>query len=823
MEAGADSQRMRIHSHKLAAGLLLLSFASSTFAASGFIVGSNIRSGTNVAEISIQLACAVEYIDHLPTGRTDRLRIQIESTTICNGVSPTIANSRELHRPLNADQAKLVEISYDGDTSAGQSLTLTFSEDVSFEVVNRGTTNDMVVRVFLNQVVESAPVETRAPAARVLQEPQPQIPYVINLSSSRTQHAASEMQAVTAAPGLKVFESEVVLAGVTWYRLRLGYFNSNADAQVQLTKLRNRYPTAWIDRARETSADVARQPTADSAVADTAEPDNAFASLGLDQVDQLMADARRAMVAGEISKAVQIYTKVLRAPNHDRHAEAQEYLALAREKNGQMAHAKAEYQRYLSLYPEGEGAARVNQRLAALLATDRKAAKPAAGPEDTAIPKPRPRQSDWRVQTFFSQYYRRDVNQPNEADDIVSQSSLYSDINLDARRRGRRFDFSSRLSAGYRNDFLGEDEGSGNELRVSYAYADLADAETGLTGRIGRQSRNTGGVLGRFDGVNLGYQATDQILLNTVVGIPVNSSSDGIDSERRFHGLSASYAPPIENLELGVFYITQQIEGLDDRQAVGGEFRYFGEKQNIWGLIDYDTLYSELGSAFLQGSWRVTSRLSLHGSMNRRYSPYLSTRNAMIGQPVTSFSEMLDLWSEEEIHQLSLDRSPLSSSYSIGVSQSFSPKMQINIDANQTTMDATPASGGIEATPGSNYRYYSTTLVASSLLKEGDVSMISIRASDSDSTKVMSLNLDSRFPLGETWRINPRLRVDRRKIMSDGSHEWIYTPGVRIQFRQSRKYRFEFEAGKRFSQRQSGVLDLDRESYFVNLGYQAFF
>ena len=33
----------------------------------------------------------------------------------------------------------------------------------------------------------------------------------------------------------------------------------------------------------------------------------------------------------------------------------------------------------------------------------------------------------------------------------------------------------------------------------------------------------------------------------------------------------------------------------------------------------------------------------------------------------------------------------------------------------------------------------------------------------------------------------------------------------------------EFEAGKRFSQRQSGVLDLDRESYFVNLGYQAFF
>lgn len=802
-------------------GLALLCYASGTFAASGFIVGSNIKRGTNIAEISIQLACAVEYVDHLPTGRTDRLRIQIESTTICNGVSPTVAYSREQHRPLEADLAKLVEISYDGDTPAGQSLTLAFSEDVSFEVVHRGTTNDMVVRVYLNKVSENPLPESGATGVRVAQKPEPQPLYVVNLSSSRVQHAASEMQAVTSAPGLKIFESEVVLAGTTWYRLRLGHFKSSADAQVQLIRLRSQYPTAWIDIAKDVA--IEGQETDDTVVSDTTEINSAFASIGLDQIDQLMVDARRAMVAGEISKAVQIYTKVLRAPNHDRHAQAQEYLALAREKNGQMAHAKAEYQRYLSLYPESEGVARVNQRLAALLATGRKTADPAMSVEETSAGQPRPRQSDWRVQTFFSQYYRRDVNQLNQEDDIVSQSSLYSDINLDARRRGKRFDFSSRLSAGYRNDFLAEDQGSGNALRVSYAYADLADARTGLTGRIGRQSRNTGGVLGRFDGMNLSYQATERVLINSVAGIPVNSASDGIDSERMFYGLSAEYAPPIDNLELGVFYVAQEIEGVDDRQAIGGEFRYFGEKQNLWGLLDYDTLYNELGSAFLQGSWRVTSRLSVHGSMNRRHSPYLSTRNAMIGQPVTTFSEMLILWTPEEIHQLSVDRSPLSSSYSVGLSQSFSPKLQISFDANQTTIDATPESGGIAATQESNYRYFSTTLVASSLLKEGDVSMIAVRVSDSDSTKVISLNLDSRYPIGRTWRINPRLRIDRRQIMADSSYEWLFTPGIRIQFRKSQKYRFEFEAGKRFSQRQSGLIDLDRESYFVNVGYQAFF
>jgi hypothetical protein len=35
--------------------------------------------------------------------------------------------------------------------------------------------------------------------------------------------------------------------------------------------------------------------------------------------------------------------------------------------------------------------------------------------------------------------------------------------------------------------------------------------------------------------------------------------------------------------------------------------------------------------------------------------------------------------------------------------------------------------------------------------------------------------------------------------------------------------RLEFEAGKQFSQRDMELTDLDRESYFVNLGYQFFY
>ena len=808
------------------AGLVLLVVAPAALAAPGFIAGSKVTSNAFVADITVNFACGVEYVDHLPETRGDRLRIQLEPTAVCNGVSPLIAESREQHRPLSADSARLIQIDYDGNTAAGPTMTLVFSEDVGFDVVHDGVSADMHIRVYLDApTTAAAPSKSGASGTRVQPEPEAQPEYVINLSSSRRSHTTSDMPRIGLAPALKVFESEVVIAGVNWYRLRVGFFKSSADAQTEITKLRDQYPTAWIDRAKDgavSSPDTLL--TKDRTVTDADPASIAFASIGLDKIDQLMADARLAMAAGEVSRAVQIYTKVLRAPNHDRHAQAQEYLGVAREKNGQTAHAIAEYQRYLSVYPDDEGADTVRQRLAALLASDRKIVRSETNPGASTGRRIDSSQSDWKVQTFFSQYYRRDVNQPNDQNEIVSQSALYSDINLDARRRGERFDFNSRLSAGYRNDFLPAGQGSSdNDMRISYAYADLADAGTGLRGRVGRQSRNTGGVLGRFDGLNLGYQASERILLNAVLGSPVYSASTGSDSARTFSGASVNYGPILGNLELGMFYIQQDIEGIQDRQAVGTEFRFFGPNQSLWGLIDYDTSYSEIGSAFLQGTWRFASRLSIHGSFDRRHSPFLSTGNALIGQPVQSFSELLVLYTPEEIRQLSLDRAPLTTSYTVGLSHSLSPRFQINADANQTTVEATPESGGIAATPPAKYTYFSTSLTASSLLKEGDVAMIGLRMSNSDTTKVLSLSLDTRFPVGKKFRINPRLRVDRREIMIDLSHEWLYTPGLRMQYRWNRKFRLDVEAGKQFVQRDSADINLDRESYFINVGYQAFF
>lgn len=798
----------------------LILWSATASAGPGFIDSSRVSGDASGARIEVVFNCKAQYLRHEPEGVGDHLRIYLDPTSICNGVSPLAARSRAVLRPINADLAQLADLEYEGDAATQPVLTFHFREPVAFSV----DASKVAFKIAVD--VQPMAAETAAPEARpnvehrLVPRPKPESPiYVINLASLQRIPTVADALGLQPEGNQRISYSPAQVGGATWYRLRLGNFSSADEAMITLEKLKPDFPGAWID---EYDAGTAATELLSSVAEVSPVQVGQRAASGATKVDSLMDEARKMMVAGDVSRAIQIYTKVLQLPDHARMPEAQEFLALAREKKGQMAHAKAEYERYLALYPNTEGAGRVSQRLAAILAVGQQAGG-SVGTTNAGGGKRRVEPSKWRMQTYFSQYYRRDSNQQNDESEIVSQSALYSDVNFDARRRGERFDFSSRLSAGYRNDFLDEDEGTGNETRVSYAYADLADARTGLRGRLGRQSRNTGGVLGRFDGLNLSYSATERILVEAVFGKPAYSATDGVDSERSFYGASVNYGPILGELELGAFFVQQDIEGVDDRQAVGAEFRYFGENQSVWGLIDYDTLYDELGSAFLQANWRFANRLSLYGSYDRRHSPFLSTGNGLIGQPFETFSDLLQIYPEEEIRQFSIDRSPLSTTYTLGMSHSLSPKIQINADINETSVDETPESGGVPGTPATTFRYFATSIVASSLIKEGDVSIFGLRYSDSDTSRVMTLTLDSRFPFGKTWRINPRLRVDKREGLSDSSDEWLYTPGIRIQYRRSQRFRVELEAGKQFAQRETAAADTDRESFFVNLGYQVFF
>jgi hypothetical protein len=809
-------------------------FAAASHAGQGFIASSQVKKGSVYAEIAVQLRCNVQYLGHDPRGKSDVLRIRLEMTTVCAGAPPTVALSREQHRPVSADAARLDSIEYDGQSPGGEYLRFNFLEDVRIDVVQDDRSNWITVRVFVD-APDMTPVATPAVASssrRVRQPVAPLPKYVINLESWQRPPTDADMPVAAIQDDKSVFVSEAMIDGERWYRVRVGYFDSTEEADRELQVLRQQYPGAWIARAEAGEDAPTAVATLDpvpviapTTMATSTAATTPVSADGDDKIAALMADARRAMTAGELSRAVQIYTKVLQQPATRYHPEAQEFLALARERNGQMAHAKAEYQRYLDVYPDAEGTQRVQQRLAALLVTDRPAATGATASAGTGARRQAATSSPWSVRTFLSQYYRRDANQLNDEEQIVNQSSFYSDVSIDARRRGTRFDISTRVTAGFRNDLLSDParSSSGNDVRISYAYADLADTRTRLRGRLGRQTRNTGGVLGRFDGVNLTYAMNARLRFEAVAGQPVYSTSQDSMDSRSFYGVSSTFAPFSENLDLGVFLLEQDLDGLTDRQAVGAELRYFGAEQSVWGVVNYDTEFDELGSVFLQGSWRLPANFTVTGLVDVRRSPFLSLGNALIGQQLQSFADLRVLFTEAEIRQFALDRSPEVTTYSGGMSRPFTPKLHLNLNASLSTVAASPESAGVAATEQSEYSYYSADMVMSSMFTEGDVGIVGLRYAVSDTTDVYSITIDTRFPIGRSLRINPRLRVDYREINSDQSIQWIYSPSLRLQYRMGRRIRLQFEAGKQFSVRDMASTDIDRESYFVNVGYQFFY
>jgi hypothetical protein len=219
----------------------------------------------------------------------------------------------------------------------------------------------------------------------------------------------------------------------------------------------------------------------------------------------------------------------------------------------------------------------------------------------------------------------------------------------------------------------------------------------------------------------------------------------------------------------------------------------------------------------------LPANFTITGVLDRRRSPFLSLGNALVGQQLESFEELRLFFTEEEIRQYALDRSAATTTYTFGLSRPFSPKLSMNFNASISSIDSTPESGGVAATPDSEYSYYSADVVASSLFTEGDVGIVGLRYAVSETTDVYSTTFDTRFPIGRGWRISPRLRVDYREIKTDQSTQWIYTPGLRVQYRMGRRARFELQTGKQFSTREMAQSDQDRESWFVNAGYQLFF
>jgi tetratricopeptide (TPR) repeat protein len=550
-----------------------------------------------------------------------------------------------------------------------------------------------------------------------------------------------------------------------------------------------------------------------------------------DYAGKLVAEAKVARGTGDFPKAVQLFNVVLALPANNYTQQAQELIGNSREKMGESAKAKAEYEAYLKLYPQGEGAERVRQRLAVI-----EGATKVSGVGATQGKKPIRDIHENTVYGSWTQYYYDAHSHTYPATGINlnrhDQSSLISAIDLTARFRQNEWDNKIVFRNTQTMNFLPK---GADRDRTQSAYVEINNKESDFLTRLGRQNGNSGGVLGRFDGALFRYGFSPKYKLNFVAG---TLDDYKVDYRRHFYGINLDVGPVFDNWSGNAFFIEQSVDNLIDRRGVGGELRYFNAGKSVYSLVDYDTYFERLNTAMVQGNWAAADGTNYNMLMETRKSPVLQLINSLTDPAFqnttfyptapTSLRQALlvggsiaapNTMTASKLREFAINQTLDTSLVLFGVTRQFTPRWQLGGDIQMSRVSGQPgASDGALAlaikaaadantvlTPleiqnlknsfksGNTYNYHVQAVGLDTLFKD-DTSVISVSYTDGPASRVQSLVLTNVMVPLEKWRLDSSLKLLR--IDSDPSSvQYIIGPTMRASYRLREKATIEAEVG----------------------------
>ncbi len=548
--------------------------------------------------------------------------------------------------------------------------------------------------------------------------------YAITLQSVPLDQRASLRAVPARLQDYAVFGSQELHGGVPYYELVLGYFDSQAAAQKVLDSVAGEFPGATIfdvvQRKEANLQSTARNPPppepppppvapesapppadATSAAAAAAAALAAAPATDLDrQAAALMAQSRTALVSGRNDEAINTLNQLLLLPPNKFSQDAQELVGLARERAGDLGQARKEYELYLRLFPTGDGATRVRQRLATL-APPEQAASVAAKPPEKREPQASAGGTvsayyyggKQNVQTAFLNVPLT-VNQQTISN--MAQSSLVTTADLNARYHTDSTDTRLIFRDSDQHSFIANTEPSLN--RMDAAYIDFRDQDHGLQVKMGRQSGVTGGLVGRFDGAVVSYDLMPKLRVEAVAGAPV-AQDQFINANQRFEGLSMEAQNFAEHWGASGFVINQSADGVVDRRAVGGELRYFDEHMTLYSLVDYDVQFATLNAATLQGTYQLPDQTSLSLLLDDRKAPTLETSNGLLQFGCNSYAQYFagqctnvnPPFTADALRTAALSTTADARQFALDVSRPLGKSWQVSGDLRLTSVGALPA------------------------------------------------------------------------------------------------------------------------------------
>jgi tetratricopeptide (TPR) repeat protein len=749
------------------------------------------------ADISIDFSCSARYVTNTPVSHGSSTTITLKLGPDCgmqNGLIPP-----EL--PLVGGGGNLVTgARVDAIVPGEITLELTFGKPLDFFLAPTASGLGLRVRLLNTNRKKGTSFVAEAEAAAG---------YSVNLDSSQTPIPRETVEAAAASLQTQVYVSETDIDDQHWYRLRVGPFSSRAEAERVLKVAQATYPRAWlavndemVDLSAVESAGV--RSAAASGPTDPPLPDEERA--------RMLRDAREALAKHKYPEAVDLLSRLLRQPEYPARADAQELLGLVRERAGQMAQAKAEYQEYLRRYPNGPAAARIRGRLQTLAAASLEAKSTGDFGAATG--------NRWTMAGSAAvtyQYGKDQVvsNGTSTTTNSVNAALVYGDLLL--RDRGERYDFTARFNGGYTENIATNNGGS--QDRVTTAYGELTDRVFGVTARVGRQSLASQGIVGLFDGLYVGYQVSPTWSVSGAAGLPAYTSYSGVSSKQKFGTLTAEL-DPFNHAWIFDGYIFDELNGSDtERRSIGFQTRYSVAGRTAVLLADYDIAFKQLNSVTLIGNAKVGASWVLGFDADHRRSPQLQLSNAIIGQTVTDLPALEQQLPPSIIRQLALARTATSDTVVLSASRPLGERWQFFGDISGLRLSGTPASPAVTslhptdptnplccavaATPSTGLdKNASLQMAGSSLLQASDLHIFSVRYDNSPISTSETVSWDARFAIHGNWRLGPRLSVERLNDTQQHSKETLYLPQVRGDWT-SRRQVFELTAGYQIQNQQA--------------------
>ena len=473
-------------------------------------------------------------------------------------------------------------------------------------------------------------------------------------------------------------------------------------------------------------------------------------------------------------------------------------------------------------YPDGPGAGRVRGRLQALAAAS--IAPKSTGEFGAA------QDNRWTMVGSGALTYQYAKDQTASAGTTTGSTSanaalIYGDLLV--RDRGERYDFTARVDAGYTQNLVTTFGGS--QDRTTAAYVELTDRNWGLTGRVGRQSLASLGVIGLFDGVFVGYQVSPMFSVSAAAGLPAYTSYSAFSTQQKFGTVTAEYGPFHQAWVFDAYLFDQIAAGETDRRSIGLQTRYTVPGRTAVILADYDIAFHELNSATLIGNLKVGQLWILGFDADYRRSPLLELSNALIGQNAPDLYALRNEFTPSQIKQLALDRTSTSDTFVVSASRPLGERWQFMVDLAALQLSGTPASGGVVATQTTGLdKNIAVQVSGSSLMQASDLHIFGVRFDDSPTSRSTTLSWDARFALPGAWRFGPRFSVEQLNDAMLGGKQMLYLPEVRGDWT-SRRAVFELIAGYQLQQQQtflptlSGQTQtgtLDQRSLYISAAYR---